>query len=66
MLKLGHCELFRQQFETDGLEMDLAAQLIGGLTQNQIVAEDQRRHLVEWKPLGLGGIITALYFADTY
>ena len=66
MLQLSHRELLRQQFETDGLKVNLTTQLIGGLTQNQIVIECQRRHLVEWEPLGLGSIVASLYLAETH
>ena len=33
VLQLGHRELLWQQFEADGLKVNLTAQLIGGLTQ---------------------------------
>ena len=41
VLQLGHGELLGQQLETDWLEVNLTAQFIGGLSQNQVVVERQ-------------------------
>ena len=64
VLQLGHREFLRQEFEANGLEVNLSTQLMGGLAKNQIVVECQRRHLVEREPLGLGGIVATFYLAD--
>ena len=65
VLQLGHRELLWQQFEADGLKVNLTAQLIGGLTQNQIMVKCQRWNFVEREPLGLGSIVASFYFAET-
>ena len=39
MLELGHRELLRQQLEADGLEVNLTAQFVGGLSQDLVVVE---------------------------
>ena len=51
VLQLGHRKLLWQQFKTDWLEVNLTAQLIGGLTQNQIMVKCQRWNFVEREPL---------------
>ena len=66
MLQLGHGELLRQQLEADGLEVNLTAQFLGGLSQDLVVVECQRRYFVEWEPLGFGGIVASFYLAETH
>ena len=41
VLELSHGKLLWQQFKTDWLEVNLTAQLIGGLTKDQVVVEGQ-------------------------
>lgn len=41
VLQLGHREFLWQQLEADWLEVNLTAQFMGGLPQNQVVVECQ-------------------------
>ena len=66
VLELSHGECVGQQLEAYGFEVDLAAQFVGGLTENQVVVEGQRRHLVEREPLSLGGIVASLHLTETH
>ena len=66
VLQLGHSEFLWQQLEADWLKVNLTAQFIGGLPQNQVMVECQRGHLVKREPLGFGCIVASLYLTETY
>ena len=51
----------REQFEADGLKMNLLPQCLLSTTQDLVVVKRQLRHFVKGKPLGIGSIIAALH-----